>query len=357
MVVLHLASISDSKTNGVCVVVPLHVLAQGRFARTALINISGAEIAFSGTLLPYKKPFDVRSLPAPFDRPDLVVFHECYRPDYLAIARNLRKNRVPYIIVPHGELQEEAQKRKRLKKAAANLLLFDRFIDHAAALQCLSENERKATRFGKNKIVATNGIDIPPRTKSAFSAEGVRFIYIGRYEWRMKGIDLMLDAIKAKEEFLRGNGCRFVLHGPDAFGRFAAVTEMVREREIGDLVSLNPAIVGEEKISALLDADIFIQTSRYEGMPMGILEAMSYGLPCLVTEGTFLGGDVADAQAGWVAETTAESIAARLVEAVEDRPRWAEYGRGGREAAEKRFSWDVVAEKTLAQYEKLLTKD
>ena len=357
MVVLHFACISDSKTNGVCVVVPLHVQAQGRYAQTALINISNAEIACAETQLRFEKPFDIRSLPAPFDRPDLVVFHECYRPDYLAIAGNLRKYKIPYVIVPHGELQEEAQKRKHLKKAAANLLLFNRFINRAAALQCLSENERKATRFGKKKIVATNGIDIPSRTKSSFSAEGVKFIYIGRYEWRMKGIDLMLDAIKAKEDFLRENGCRFILYGPDAFGRFAAVSEMVRERQIGDLVSLNLAIVGEEKIRALLDADIFIQTSRYEGMPMGILEAMSYGLPCLVTEGTFLGRDVADAQAGWVAETTAESIAARLVEAVKDRARWPEYGRGGRETAQKRFSWDVVAEKTLAQYKKLLAED
>lgn len=354
MVILHFACISESKTNGVCVVVPLHVQAQGRCAETALVNVNNIDISFPGKQLSFRKPFDIRSLPAPFDRPDLVVFHECYRPDYLAVARNLRKNAIPYIIVPHGELQEEAQKRKHLKKAAANLLLFNFFINHAAALQCLSENERKATRFGKNKIVATNGIDIPSRTKTEFSAEGAVFIYIGRYEWRMKGIDLMLDAIKAEEFFLRENKCRFILHGPDVFGRFAAVSAMVEERKIGDLVSLNLTITGEEKINALLDADVFIQTSRYEGMPMGILEAMSYALPCLVTEGTFLGKDVADAHAGWVAETTAESIAARLVEAVKDRPRWPELGRNGREAAAEIFSWDVVAEKTVEQYKQVL---
>lgn len=355
MVILHFASIDDSKTNGVCVVVPLHVRAQGQFAETALVNINNFEISFQGKQLPFQTPFDIRKLPAPFDRPDLVLFHECYCPRYLAVARNLRKNRIPYVIIPHGELQLEAQKRKHFKKAVANLLLFNRFIDHASAIQCLSENERKATRFGKNKILGTNGIDIPSRSKTSFSSEGTIFLYIGRYEWRMKGIDLMLDAIKLQEHFLRENRCRFILHGPDFEGRFAAVSAMVREREISDLVSLNLAILGEDKIKALLDADIFIQTSRYEGMPMGILEAMSYALPCLVTEGTFLGKEVADAQAGWAAETTAPAIAERIVEAVKDRSRWMQFGMNGRRAVQESFSWDTVAEKTVKLYAELLS--
>lgn len=39
----------------------------------------------------------------------------------------------------------------------------------------------------------------------------------------------------------------------------------------------------------LLQTDLFIQTSRHEGMPMGLLEALSIGVPCLVTVGTSLG--------------------------------------------------------------------
>ena len=50
---------------------------------------------------------------------------------------------------------------------------------------------------------------------------------------------------------------------------------------MGEVVKLNREIDEEEKRQILLDTDVFIQTSRFEGMPMGILEALSYGLPCL----------------------------------------------------------------------------
>lgn len=61
---------------------------------------------------------------------------------------------------------------------------------------------------------------------------------------------------------------------------------------------------------------------NFEGMPMGILEAASYGLPCLITEGTMLGESVKKYDAGWVAQTNAESIAEHLKTAVYDWENW-----------------------------------
>ena len=354
MVILHFTCIDNSKTSGVCVAVLQHVAAQGRFAETALINVNGIMLPDSSNQIPFITPFDIKKLPKPFDRPDLVVFHECYRPAYLAVALNLRKNNIPYVIVPHGELRTEAQRKKHLKKTVANLLLFNRFIDHAAALQCLSEDELKATRFGKRKFIGTNGVCIPDEKKLNFRSEGTVFIYIGRYEWHVKGLDLLFEAIKEKESFLRDNHCRFLLYGPDYMGRFAAVSAMVEEKEINDLVCLHHEILGENKKAALLDADIFLQTSRHEGMPIGILEAMSYALPCLVTEGTSLGSDIRSADAGWVAETAAPGIAECLEKSVRDRDRWREFGLNGRNAVCERYAWDLIAQKTISQYENLI---
>ena len=357
MVILHFACIDNSETSGVCVSARQHVLAQGRFAKTALINVSGIELSGDLPQMPYSAPFAMRDLPKPFDRPDLAVFHECYRPVYLPIAKKLEKSGVPYIILPHGELRAEAQKKKHLKKAAANFLLFNRFIDHAAAIQCLSESESDATRFGRKKIIGTNGVFIPETRKESFRKDEAVFLYIGRYEWLPKGLDLLFDAIKTDERILREKNCRFMLYGPDYNGRFAAVGEMIANREIGDLVSLHHEILGDEKTKALLDADVFIQTSRHEGMPVGILEAMSYGLPCLVTEGTSLGDEIKECRAGWCAETTAQDIARALVCAVKERSRWAEYGGNGRKAVREKYSWDVVAADTVERYRALLQNE
>lgn len=42
---------------------------------------------------------------------------------------------------------------------------------------------------------------------------------------------------------------------------------------------------------------------------MSILEAMSYGIPCMVTPGTNMDKEVLEANAGWVVELSEESIA------------------------------------------------
>ena len=362
MIIIHFASAGNDMLSGVGVAVPWHVMTQAREETVGLINIRNVEMEAlaeacktgNPVQLPFSTPFDVRKLSKPFDHPDLAVFHECYRPEYLAVARNLRKNGIPYIVCPHGELRAEAQRKKALKKKAANLLLFNSFVNHAAAVQCLSEEERKATAFGKRKFVGTNGVTAPASFKERFSGEGVRFLYIGRYEWRVKGLDLLMKAIRLRGDLLRAEKAHFDFYGPDILGRLDAVRGLVAEQGVGDLVSLHTEILGKEKLQALLDADIFIQTSRHEGMPMGILEAMYMGLPVLITEGTTLAGPVRKAGCGWTAETDAESIAAALEQAVRDRSAWASVGQRGRDLAASEYDWQVVSHRNLEEYRRIL---
>ena len=354
MVILHFASIDNSKTSGVSIAVLQHVAAQGQYAETALINTNGIRISGVQTQLPFCKPFDVRALPKPYDRPDLAIFQECYRPVYLAIAKNLQKNGIPYVIVPHGELGREAQKKKYLKKMAANILLFNRFTEQSAAIQCLSKREFEETSFGKNKFIGTNGVVIPKEKKEEFSSVGAKIVYIGRLDAYHKGLDLLLEAVRLSKQILIENDCKIELYGPDYAGRFDHVQSLILENEVQDLVSLNHEILGEDKARKLLETDIFIQTSRFEGMPLGILEAMSYGLPCLVTEGTAIGEIISEAHAGWVAKTNAQDISKRLADAVSERSKWTGYGENGRKAVQEKYSWDKVAADAVRYYKSIL---
>lgn len=355
MVVLHIASIENNPFSGVCVVVPQHVNAQSKYAETALLNVNNEKIENVENQLPYEgKNFDPDKLPAPFHKPDVVVFHETYRMEYLKISKALRAKKIPYVIIPHGELTKVAQNKKRLKKVVANLLLFNRFIKGAKAIQCLSPREMKNTGFGKNKkFVGTNGVCVPENRKTVFSSKGLRFVYIGRLELTVKGLDIMLEAVEKEKEFLRSSGCVFSLYGPDYKGRFEAIETVISELKIGDIVELHHEVAGKKKENVLLSADAFIQTSRTEGMPMGILEALGYGLPCIVTEGTTLAEGVNEANAGWGCETSVESVAAAIRKAVEEKATLMEKSKNAVAFVEKEFCWDSVAKDTLEAYKKL----
>jgi glycosyltransferase involved in cell wall biosynthesis len=119
---------------------------------------------------------------------------------------------------------------------------------------------------------------------------------------------------------------------------------------IGHLVRVGGGKFGEEKAQILRGADAFIQCSRTEGLPLGPLEALSWGLPCLLTAGVGLGGSVLDAGAGDTCDTSVRGIAEMLERFLEGYPQKAPAFRAAARALAARFDEAVAAEGAVACY-------
>ena len=357
MVILHIAKITGRLTSGVCVVVPEHVKAQSEFATVGLVNFTdykpnGITNAFAAS-----DGFSLDRLGESFNKPDIAVFHEVYRPEYIKVAKALRKASIPYVIVPHGCLAKKAQRQKWLKKKLGNIV-FSPFLRGAAAFQCLSKSEVKNFVFKKyKKFIGANGTSVAENGKKNFHTDKTNFVYVGRLTPYIKGIDLLLGAIDKEREFFAENNCRLDIYGPNDFGWDDEIRTLIEELNLAALVTLHDKVAGAEKEKILLGADVFVQTSRSEGLPLGVLEALSYGLPVLITEGTNMTEIVSRYGAGFTCETSVDSVAEGIKRAVAERQNFNAVGSAAIKLVKENFDWRVIAKKAVDDYGKIVRRE
>ena len=301
-----------------------------------------------------------------FGTPDLVNFHSTYIPFHTALARRCRQAGWRYIITAHGVMGCLAQNVKRIKKRIANLLFFRSYVKHAEAIHALTagEAEEIQTLFEVKKIIIVpNGVEdylleasekLTPADLGDFGREGDLMLgFIGRIDMYHKGLDLLLNALKILKSQPEGPGCSlFVIglfHTKKDERSFHLTVESLG---LKDEVKLLGARYGQEKLRHFLACDVFVHTSRFEGMPMSVLEAMALGRACLVTPGSNV-GDIVCEGGGWECEPSSSSIAETIKSIYEKRDSLKALGRQSHDLIRTRFTWKNVAQQLYKEHVKL----
>ncbi len=104
----------------------------------------------------------------------------------------------------------------------------------------------------------------------------------------------------------------------------------------------------------LCAADIFVQPSRSEGLPLAVLEAMAAGLPVVATRVGGMGEAVVDGETGILVEPAQpEALARALQTLVADRDRREQMGIAAGQRARAEFSVESMARRYVSVYESL----
>lgn len=281
---------------------------------------------------------------------DIVHFHGVYHISYLSIARICRHRQIPYVISPRSGLMRSAMAKSRLKKQVCNFLAFDHFVANANARHFLSEDEAAHSRFSDlSYFVAPNGISIPERI-APVECEPFVLSYIGRFDVRQKGLDILLSGVHKAQRLLRRVGAIVRLYGPDHRGGQRVLMRRVQRLGLANVVTLNGPVQGAAKTDTLCGSSVFVHTSRYEGQPQAVLEAWAAGRAALVTPGTNLMSDVQKHRIGWVAPATPAGIASTIERVVADPMEVVNRGQFARHFAQDQLTLEKAAHGVLNGY-------
>lgn len=178
-------------------------------------------------------------------------------------------------------------------------------------------------------------------------------VFVGRVEPYQKGLDILLEALTPLNA--RADSPRFHLsiYGNSVNGFSNEMEKKLQAAGLSDVVAVRGPVYGDAKDAVLRAADIFLLTSRYEGMPMGLLEACAYGLPCVVTPGTNMSDVILAEGAGWVCDLSPESVREAIVAAASSAEAYAEMALASRRVAEL-FSWPSIAKSIRTDYLKVI---
>jgi glycosyltransferase, family 1 len=362
MNILYVSCLLNNKATGLYWSVPQQIAAQARYDHVFWYNINhNSECEWQKIYpchtideYPYLR---LKDLPSPFNAPDLVIFESFYEYAFSKLVYEIWRKNIPYIIVPRCSLTKEAQRIKRLKKRIGNFLFFSKFARKALAIQYLTENEYVASgdKWNGQHIIIANGIDTPGEIHRVFGST-LHGLFIGRIAVYHKGLDLLVDACSKMQDELRQAGCTIRLYGPDWDDDESKLRKRVQERGVADIILLgNGPVYEDEKRNLLLRYDFFVLTSRLEGHPMALIEALSYGLPAVVTEGSNMADEIRTYNAGWESVTTVEGIAGSLRRLIKER---VELSLKSQNAIllSKQYNWKSLACDASEKYAFLLRK-
>ncbi|MGB2987012.1 MAG: glycosyltransferase family 4 protein [Phycisphaerae bacterium] len=209
--------------------------------------------------------------------------------------------------------------------------------DRVVALSNGWRNKLREMAPNARLVVIENAVEMPPEQPTSRKDGPCRFLLLARMdEW--KGIDDLLHACAE----LHGGGIaiELVLAGPPGTaGDATHLNEKIRARNLETVVRYVGPVYGEKKSDLLVQADVYVQPSHHEGMPIAMLEALAHGLPIVATRVGAVPEVIVDRQHGLLVPPRRPDLLARAMrDLTSDRKRRRTMSDAARSLAQKRFS-------------------
>jgi glycosyltransferase involved in cell wall biosynthesis len=278
--------------------------------------------------------------------------HGGWIPTFATLSKVLSALGIAFVFTPHGAYNTVAMKRSSWVKRIYFLLFERKLLKRVTKIHCIGESEVT----GLLQFFHTDRTFLLPYgferssgelTKKPFEKQFV-IGFVGRLDIHTKGLDLLLDAFSKLIEG-RPHASLWIIGDSDERPR---LERMISNRHLEKSVIVWGSKFGKDKDDLIQQMDVFVHPSRNEGLPSAVLEAASFGIPCVVSKATNVGQYIQEYQAGVVIPNEDSPAFAKALQELcemKDRDTLENLGKNGMKMVEQAFNWNRV----VGEFDKL----
>ena len=292
---------------------------------------------------------------------DIIHVHQVLHPAFISVLFGKKFLKKPVLV--KNSCSGLTSDIKQLRSYPLGSLQLDYLIKEMECLVTVNfegKNEFKDIGYPESRVAyIPNGVKIPPEAKDNYN-QVQRFLTMARLN-SQKGIDILIKAWNKVVQMENNLKLIILGSGPQEL----ELKRLSESLKLADSVEFRGAVHDVEKY--LRDADLFVLPSRAEGLSNSLLEAMSRGIPCIATK---VGGNTELLGAESKDIPTGQYIIARngllvnpddiggLTEAmiflIRNSKVREERGKGGRIYIQENYSIDLIADRYIALYKRML---
>jgi glycosyltransferase involved in cell wall biosynthesis len=185
-------------------------------------------------------------------------------------------------------------------------------------------------------------------SKSSNNSE-VSIIVLGEIGERKGSYDIVEAA-----KLIKHPNIKITMYGS---GDIEQVQNLINNNNLNDKLKLGGWIKGEDIKNAYSNADIYILPSYQEGLPMSVLEAMSYGLPIISTPVGGTPDAVENEVNGFLIEPgDYRSLAEKIEFLAENQELRHQMGQKSYEIVKNKFDINIIAQELKNLYNEILNE-
>lgn len=281
--------------------------------------------------------------------PDVCHIHMSYKGSFTRkymIHKLCKLFSIKDIIHLHGSefekwyMELDENKKKKVKEL---LLTSDNFI-------VLGEKWNKAIKNIESRtktLILNNSVHIPEET-TYWNQSTFNILFLGVLIER-KGVIDLLKAVKEISKKIDSKEIHFIIAGTGK--QEDALKKYCIEEGINEYVEFKGWIECDTKIDLLKHSQLLVLPSYNEGLPVAILEAISYGLPIIATDVGDIHSAVKNGENGYLIRPGDYiALSEQILSITDNEALFEKFSMNSRKLAENDFSDEVFFSKILQCY-------